>query len=415
MRKITIDIRINYEHKNTISLYKNIDEYNLIMSFDNLNSYLEFLNNSYVKIDEVIIDQVLTEDIKNYLIFFISKRKEKLKETTPIYKIENEKDLDILSKFNEKIILNLKELSFEEIIKIITSSKIKSNFYFMDKYSIDNETISLKDILNMYENIFKIANEINNKAESPLEKYYEIYKFLKSHIYKEELNGESPNKSRSLNQILNNDSIVCVGFSKYFLAISEILKLKSEEVYWENKNKNLSGHSSIIIYLNDLKYKLKGIYAIDSAWDCKKNLHDENYQQNISHFLTPINIEILEKNKENLINPRSNLYFSLINLINIQKELKKNKDSEIIKWINYSINQKISKIYDNLNIENYSKSIYENNKNIKNMSNNLIPLEILESLTAEDNCFITTSFNFRALKTKEKLLYLLANDNNFKR
>ena len=149
MRKITIDIRINYEHKNTISLYKNIDEYNLIMSFDNLNSYLEFLNNSYVKIDEVIIDQVLTEDIKNYLIFFISKRKEKLKETTPIYKIENEKDLEILSKYNEKIILNLKELPFEEIIKIITSSKIKNTFYFMDKYSIDNETISLKEILHM--------------------------------------------------------------------------------------------------------------------------------------------------------------------------------------------------------------------------------------------------------------------------
>ena len=86
-----------------------------------------------------------------------------------------------------------------------------------------------------------------------------------------------------------------------------------------SKNDKKAGHDTIAVYLNDNKYDIHGIFAIDPTWDSKQNLKDTNYKTYIKHFLTPMNIEEKEKAKENLIPKLDCSYYRFFILYDLYK------------------------------------------------------------------------------------------------
>lgn len=84
-------------------------------------------------------------------------------------------------------------------------------------------------------------------------------------------------------------------FCKLSFGLCGVLDIPVEKILWTPKNEKKAGHDSIAVYLNDDKYNIHGIFAIDPTWDSKQNEKDTTYQQYIRHFLVPMNIEKMKK------------------------------------------------------------------------------------------------------------------------
>ena len=261
-------------------------------------------------------------------------------------------------KFNEavlrnniKVTINISTLSFKKKMDIITNPLTTDKVYFIDKYTEDEE-VSLKDISEMYQYVVNIATDIRNKHYSQLESIYYIYNELRKKIYKEEKKGESAYKSRSLNHVINGNNIVCAGYSNYFLALSDILDLNVEKVFWEPAEGFKYGHASLIAYINDPKYHARGIWAIDPTWDSKRSNDDTTYINNISHFLMPLAYDEAEKEKNGLIKPSGNRYYIISEAYDRYKRLEMYNAPQVI--LNNGVEnvvKKINNVYSMLGLD----------------------------------------------------------------
>ena len=164
----------------------------------------------------------------------------------------------------------------------------------------------------MYQHILNISDKIKKRNYSPLEAIYYIYYNLKAKMYNKESENEDKSTSRSINQIRKTNKIVCEGYSNYFFAVSRFLNLSVFKLTWASKDKDKPGHAENIVFINDSKYEVTGIYAIDTTWDSKRDENDVRYKHNIRHFLIPLSVNETEKATQNLIFPDDNIYYSII-------------------------------------------------------------------------------------------------------
>ena len=94
-----------------------------------------------------------------------------------------------------------------------------------------------------------------------------IYNFLSNKSYKaEDVLGEDVHQARDIISIMNSHYIVCEGYAnlmKYLCdnvgipCINQILGL----------GKNSDRHMNNLVYLDDDKYKIHGLYYSDVTWD----------------------------------------------------------------------------------------------------------------------------------------------------
>lgn len=279
-----ISININY--------YKG--KYIIELLFPSKEAYLAFLNKGVIKKEYFIeIASNGLDYLKNNLKTF----KELLDSTKITYVIRHISDLvDITGK--DEFILDISNLSWNDKLLIIYKLA-SSNTCFLDDYSLD-EVLSLDEIKCIYEIINNIAASLIDK--SPLEQIYSVYNLLKQRPY---IKGCEDNgyESRSLNQILYNPEIVCLGYVNYSKAITDALGLKSTKVYWRDFD---GGHSTSMYFINDPKYNVSGIYALDITADAEK-------YNSIKHFLYPMDIAIKEMEHFGFsYNHTDNIYFSLL-------------------------------------------------------------------------------------------------------
>lgn len=131
--------------------------------------------------------------------------------------------------------------------------------------------------LNNYISCEKILNNIIKPALnlSPLEKYvyaYNVTKHFKE--YKEDENNKR--NARDLYKVLNNDYMVCVGFSQLLSDLLDKLNLNSVGldivVYSEESS---GGHRRNYVYLKDDKYDIDGFYFSDPTFD--KDFIEDKY------------------------------------------------------------------------------------------------------------------------------------------
>ena len=192
---------------------------------------------------------------------------------------------------SNKELLN-KEIVIKEYFELNEYDKIKLFMNELKDYSGNikilmqgnDEYFTLKDCYDIFQEIIKTGEEIKKINLSPMETIMYTYDMVRNKVYKYEDEDEPSYVSRSINEILHNDKIVCLGFSNLFNSILTYLGIDNDVTTLHAKEKNKSGHARNRIYIKDDKYGIDGIYYFDATFDCKKDENDKSYLNSYRYF-----------------------------------------------------------------------------------------------------------------------------------
>ena len=386
----------------------------LIFYFKSVDSYKSF--RTTISLDKEFEDEPDTfYKLKDILMGLNYKKFKKLfKRVKPMAKYYN-LDQD-LSNIDIPIIIDLSGLSFTEKIDILTTPSIsnKYNLFFTDEYTT-GEYITQREMIDMYQNILEDYETIQNNNYSITEALFYIYNKYKNRIYKEEKSNEKSALSRSLNQIMKSDNIVCVGYANYLNAIASILNIPVFPLEWLDRFNPNSGHRENIAVINDPKYDIKGVFTIDITWDSKKDENDTEYQNNIRHFLVPPLQNSFEKNHKGLVLPTDNIYYSIIYRYRRYLKIKEAGVNNAILWENKRIViDAINKLYSLLNLPEIKGDcdLDIEIKKIKKIGKKTIPEETLKNIInnvtprseEELDNMLNSSYHHDPITPQERLL-----------
>lgn len=227
--------------------------------------------------DTLFLKKITVSDLENLKY---------LKNPNLILEVEENNVEDVLS-----ISKRLKELGKENNVVIRAKNKdkifarIKENeAYRQDNIYIDikTEIYPLKDFLNYETTLYEIVEP--TKDLSPFEKYIYIFNVVKQFKYYKE-NENDKRLSRNLYDILNNEYIVCVGYSVLLrdllkkVGINSIGISISVDTSYDDDNTmtstTRSGHARAYIYIIDPKYNIDGFYIADPTWN--NFMHEDIY------------------------------------------------------------------------------------------------------------------------------------------
>lgn len=278
------------------------DDSNVLrLVFKSEDEYLNFLKNPQLTSQDFSKFNLESIPDKIQTILSYTKLYDLIKSSSPTFELETINNLPtriLLTK--RKIYLNIINLPLKDILNLLRNPQIHEKVFFYDKYN-EGKEMTLKELIEMYNKLLTLIKDVKDKNYSPAEKLFYAYNIVKSRIYKKEEKHEDETISRNLAEILKCKKIVCEGFANFLLGLCEVLEIPTEKIIWIHKNKRKSGHDTVAVYLNDEKYNIHGIYAIDPTWDSKENEKDTTYKQYIRHFLVPMNMEKNEKAKSNII------------------------------------------------------------------------------------------------------------------
>lgn len=186
--------------------------------------------------------------------------------------------LDVLD-LNIPVCFEINEKNKDEVYKYILNNNINGDNLFVNVNNDDK--VKLSEFLKYEKLLYEMIRGASNL--SPFEKYIYAYNITKQFkIYKEsEYNKQD---SRRLYRLLNNDYMVCVGYSKMFGDLLNKLGINStglstnvdesykgvknnEENFFEIKPVKFEGHARRYIYLVDEKYGIDGYYVSDPTFD----------------------------------------------------------------------------------------------------------------------------------------------------
>lgn len=170
-------------------------------------------------------------------------------------------------------------------------SNIPSNVTLFIKN--DGETYDLNTYLEEENKLDNLVAPIIKANLSPLEKYIAVYNIVKKFKnYQESPNN--PYESRFLKYILNNEYIVCVGFSNLLVDLLRRVNIPVSDLSAEvdisydlDKSMNETplntvGHARNLVKIDDDKYNIHGIYMADATWD--NYLNDDYYLNSLLTF-----------------------------------------------------------------------------------------------------------------------------------
>ena len=394
----SIEVTDNY----LIFYFKSVDSYKSFRTTLSLDKEFEDEPDTFYKLKEILMGL-------NY-----EKFKKLFKRVKPIAKYYNlEQDL---SNIDIPIIIDLSGLSFTEKIDILTTPSIsnKYNLFFTNEYTT-GEYITKIEMIDMYQNILEDYETIQNNNYSITEALFYIYNKYKNRIYKEEKNSERSALSRSLNQIMKSDNIVCVGYANYLNAIASILNIPVFPLEWLDSSNPNSGHRENIAVINDPKYDIKGVFTIDITWDSKKDENDTEYKNNIKHFLVPPLQNSFEKNQKGLVLPTDNIYYSIIYRYRRYLKIKEAGVNNAILWENKRIViDAINKLYSLLNLPEIKGDcdLDIEIKKIKKIGKKTIPEESLKNIInnvtprseEELDNMLNSSYHHDPITPQERLL-----------
>lgn len=226
-----------------------------------INPLQEINQISQEKNDELILS---FRYFQNYLEF--SKQYSQFKNYPLYITLEHVEDLDFSYLPANDIYFNLSNLPFKELKFLLVFLKNKSNCFFLTKYDT-YKYASKEELINS----LKILDEMAKYfiGMSPSEICFCLYDLIRTRKYiKYEDNNcyEDNGYSRDICQILNHKYMVCLGFANLYACLLEILNIKSEIIYWV-KTLNDVRHVSNLVYLNDEKYNIHGLYIFDLTYD----------------------------------------------------------------------------------------------------------------------------------------------------
>lgn len=227
--------------KNQISLLDDTDDdkkfLNYMLSYKNREMDL-IKESKYVSFDFEL------EEIKNYL------------ESNPILK-------DKVIVFNWNL-----DKDREELNRI---QSVLGDYNVLFELEGNDELISLEDVKNTCNVLDDIVFKIEGLGMSPIEKIMFLYDIVRDREYVREESHESYTLSRDLSSVLLGDKIVCYGYANIFHHVLKMLGIKSLMYNIKNSYVKNTRHERVIVYVDDSKHNIKGVYYFDPTFDCKKN------------------------------------------------------------------------------------------------------------------------------------------------
>lgn len=181
---------------------------------------------------------------------------------------------------NKKIVIDkIVGYSKEEIKEIEDSFDTTENIYVISEGN--KEAISFEDYKKTNDTIEKIVERIKQYDFSPIEQLLYTYDIVRDKVYEVEPEGESNRLSRDLTKALFGEYIVCEGFANIFNATLKRLGFNAKVIVINDKNSEYA-HARNIVYINDKKYNIEGLYHFDTTGDCKRenmgNRHFNRYR-----------------------------------------------------------------------------------------------------------------------------------------
>lgn len=185
-----------------------------------------------------------------------------------------------------------KKIVLKECLKITDYDKL---IFLLEKYSSvkdiiyvslegNSDFVSLDVCYRTINYIKNCSDSIKNLNLSPMETIMYVYDLVRSRVYSYEGIDDSYFKSRDLSMVLFGDKIVCLGFANIFSSILNFIGIDCRVVFLSDKNNDGVGHARNVIYVQDDKYEIDGVYYFDPTWDCKKVDDVNNYLCNYRYF-----------------------------------------------------------------------------------------------------------------------------------
>ena len=270
-----------------VGRYINIYSKNPVQNIDEITEFIEKIKSD--NIDDIKIDDKqemsLTKPFIDYSFnkkgsysILESKKNEEDFYSLTINKPESIQDIiKIIQSFKEhnleteKVILKLENKTYENIYDL---KKYIDKYNIIISYDDILEPVSLSDYIAMRETLDYYKSLIEEANLSNFEKLIYAYDLIKSFEYQEVEEGNDLSTSRQIHSIVREGKIVCVGYATF---LSELLKELDIESYAIStmaplKDNTVAGHERNLVRLKDDKYKIDGVYALDSTWDSAHNL-----------------------------------------------------------------------------------------------------------------------------------------------
>jgi len=224
-----------------------------------------------------------------------------------------------------------------------------------------DEPVDMNMFIKMEEKISEIIKDLKEHENelSPFEKLLWLYNIVETYReHKQERTEEDWKISRFLNKLLFSNKMVCVGFSHLLSELSQRSSLKVWEnpalAYCKNKSDVSSdnyNHQNNLVFLEDEKYDIKGIYLLDADHD-NHQINDlfvfnhflitpEEYDKHVMQIFAAGYSLLSIKDKEEFIKILKNDELSLESLIRIISTYYKNHELFKVRfdsgdaWISY--------------------------------------------------------------------------------
>ena len=163
------------------------------------------------------------------------------------------------------------DYSVDEVIIKVEAGTV-NNLHLLEKYAdYFNISIDYGEFLRAsYDDFFWMRGAIDWYKElitssdlSPFEQLIFAYDILKTFPYNESV---KPEDSRNVPNIMKTGNIVCVGYSKLLEMIINELGIRSfSHIIMPQEDE--VGHQRVLVRLDDSKYDIHGIFAVDPTWD----------------------------------------------------------------------------------------------------------------------------------------------------
>ena len=283
--------------ENEISLSKEEIE----NDFDNLffvkNSQIMNIDSRYENYYQLVAHSIEDIDIPkpNFLVmkssFIVFLDFEKYDEDTLI---EVANRLEILKRGGYLPIISIKAIyknfTDEEITTFINAKEtldaLGYEIYFDGGYK---DTYTLDELIKADKRLDLIIDKIKGSNLSPLEKYLYIYDYLTSKPYNVgtmEYDLDNPHSTRDIIAITNSSSIVCAGYAvlMYYLCKEVGIKCYTQLINVSN-DEIPAPHMNNLVYIEDEKYGIDGLYYADACWDSVKEIGEEStYTLSLVHL-----------------------------------------------------------------------------------------------------------------------------------
>lgn len=333
LKDVDINIRIiaKYPENAFWDYEQDKEQISLYFNFHSFKDYQDYIKGT----KRIAMDGILTRvgiDLSSYNLPSVTlctdELREELADKTITVILDKGEELDLEDMPSNPIIINTVALSFEEIIRLLKNPNLNANCQFIDKYN--GETLLSLEEMQFAYSYYEYLKVISENL-SPSEIAYLVYDLVRGQVYTAENEDEDVSISRNLNETLKNDRIVCLGFANQMAAACNFLGVNAEVQYWNSAKEDEAGHANVVIYLDDKKYGIKGIYIFDPSADSKKDEHDKDYLNYCPNAFFPYQIFVRYAERNGLIEDKNSTISYLAASINRLSFFKKmNINSNII-------------------------------------------------------------------------------------